>query len=417
MFSPATKGWIQKYLELYNQKVINADTILNATTIQELHAKFVESGLIFGFASSFLIYKDIDTSRLTNEEQLKLLLFEAMLMVYVFENKNQTVDTEIFIDTLTQFYKNQSTGAVQKLFSFFIKESEDERLEAIFAKRVAAPQNIFESTLALNNFSNAFIYLDLIQFHDFITQNSVIQTPEDYAMLAMKSVILAAKSDNEIETREKVIFNVFLNSIDFSNAEEKNLSNLLEESFELNDLEIKPFTSWVAKRYILELAALLIYSKNEVEISEKKFLDDFTTKLGFEVKDLDEIIIEVQRFVLQHQDKIHFLQDASGIEKYYSGVSEKFVKVLGRNKDKLAVELSQSKELVNLISKSTTRELTKEEKAKVKTQFKDLVKSVPALAIFLLPGGAVLLPILLKVIPSLVPSAFRSNELNDDSKK
>jgi hypothetical protein len=417
MFSPATKGWIQKYLELYNEKVINADKFLSARTIQELHAQFVESGLIFGFASSFLIYKDIDTSRLTNEEQLKLLLFEAMLIVYSFENKIQPVDTVKFIDTLTQFYKNQSTGAVQKLFSFFIKESVEERLESIFAKRVAAPQNIFESTLAINNFSNAFIYLDIIQFHDFITHNSVIETHEDYAMLAMKSVILAAKSDNEIESREKVIFNVFLNSIDFSNSQEKNLSNLLEESFELNDLEIKPSTSWVAKRYILELAALLIYSKNEIEISEKTFLDSFTKKLGFEVKDLDEIIIEVQRFVLQHEDKIHFLQDASGIEKYYSGVSEKFVKVLGRNKDKLAVELSQSKELVNLISKSTTRELTKEEKAKVKTQFKDLVKSVPALAIFLLPGGAVLLPILLKVIPSLVPSAFRSNELNDDSKK
>ena len=67
--------------------------------------------------------------------------------------------------------------------------------------------------------------------------------------------------------------------------------------------------------------------------------------------------------------------------------------------------------MVQLIRKSTTTELSKEEKEAVKTQFKDLVKSMPSLAIFMLPGGAVLLPIVLKVIPDLIPSAFRDNEV------
>jgi hypothetical protein len=89
---------------------------------------------------------------------------------------------------------------------------------------------------------------------------------------------------------------------------------------------------------------------------------------------------------------------------------------LGRNKDKLATELKQSKELVALIRKSTSEELSKEEKEKVKTQFMDIVKSMPSLAIFLLPGGALLLPIVLKIIPDLVPSAFRDNEIEDGKK-
>jgi hypothetical protein len=38
---------------------------------------------------------------------------------------------------------------------------------------------------------------------------------------------------------------------------------------------------------------------------------------------------------------------------------------------------------------------------------------MPALAIFLLPGGALLLPIVLKIIPTLIPSAFRDNELEE----
>ena len=55
----------------------------------------------------------------------------------------------------------------------------------------------------------------------------------------------------------------------------------------------------------------------------------------------------------------------------------------------------------------------KEEKEAVKTQFKDLAKSIPALTIFMLPGGAILLPIILKLIPDLIPTAFKENEIDD----
>ena len=76
--------------------------------------------------------------------------------------------------------------------------------------------------------------------------------------------------------------------------------------------------------------------------------------------------------------------------------------------------MKQSKELVSLIKKSTTKELTKEEKELVKTQFKDIIKSMPTLAIFMLPGGALLLPLVLKIIPDLIPSAFRDNEIESE---
>ncbi len=98
----------------------------------------------------------------------------------------------------------------------------------------------------------------------------------------------------------------------------------------------------------------------------------------------------------------------------FSSLSRRWIKILGRNKDKLAIEIKQSKELVFLIKKSTKIELTKEEKEIVKTQFKDIIKSMPTLAIFMLPGGALLLPLVLKIIPDLIPSAFRDNEIEPE---
>jgi hypothetical protein len=82
-----------------------------------------------------------------------------------------------------------------------------------------------------------------------------------------------------------------------------------------------------------------------------------------------------------------------------------------RNSKRLQKELSESKELVYLLSKSTMKELSPAEKKKVQAQLIDIFKSIPSLAIFILPGGAVLLPIFIKLIPKLLPSSFDDNRV------
>ncbi|WP_165733315.1 LETM1 domain-containing protein [Polaribacter sp. 20A6] len=84
-----------------------------------------------------------------------------------------------------------------------------------------------------------------------------------------------------------------------------------------------------------------------------------------------------------------------------------------RNKLRLAQELRQSKEAVFLIKKATHSNLTPVEKEKIKIQLLDICKAIPALAVFLLPGGALLLPLLIKLIPDILPSAFKDDLPND----
>jgi hypothetical protein len=83
--------------------------------------------------------------------------------------------------------------------------------------------------------------------------------------------------------------------------------------------------------------------------------------------------------------------------------------LLHRNKLRLALELKQSKEAVFFIKKATHSQLSEEEKEKVKIQLLDICKAIPALAVFLLPGGALLLPLLIKLIPDILPSAFQED--------
>jgi len=86
--------------------------------------------------------------------------------------------------------------------------------------------------------------------------------------------------------------------------------------------------------------------------------------------------------------------------------------LLRKNKESLLQELRQSKEAMRLIKKSTGASLTDLEKEKIKIHLIDICKSIPALTIFLLPGGTLLLPILIKLIPDILPSAFRDQNDN-----
>jgi hypothetical protein len=62
-----------------------------------------------------------------------------------------------------------------------------------------------------------------------------------------------------------------------------------------------------------------------------------------------------------------------------------------------------------LLANSTRRDLDEKEKKKIKKQILDICKTIPSLTIFLLPGGSLLLPLLIKFIPTMLPSSFNEN--------
>jgi len=94
---------------------------------------------------------------------------------------------------------------------------------------------------------------------------------------------------------------------------------------------------------------------------------------------------------------------------FYNHTTNTVKNLIVRNSKRLGTEINESAELVKLLTHSTVRDLSKEERKLVKNQLLDICKSIPSLAIFLLPGGGLLLPILIKFIPKMLPSAFNEN--------
>lgn len=416
MLSPGSKGWINKYFNLVDkhQFELTCDLPDEVDKKAFIHAALGRTGIIFGFPSRLQFAKELDDSKWTTEEKLKLLLFECHLFVYKVSQANKEFEKEEFFDALVDFYGTYNVSSVKKMFTFFLKESKTEKLESILAKRIDIKTNLLENRFWINYLNNVFIYLDVILFHDFLEhrKKSTFYNYDELAMNALTAITLAAYSDGTIETQEKSIFSLFLASANLSDIHREIAEERFKSGSDFDDFTDVVNSNWLFKRFLIDLSAFMIFSNHEADMDEKKYLSDLALKLNLTEIELTESFALTEQFLLTNQNTIPFLKNSSSVEKVYSSLSKRWIKILGRNKDKLAIELKQSKELVYLIRKSTTTELTKEEKEAVKTQFKDIVKSMPSLAIFMLPGGAFLLPIVLKIIPDLIPSAFKENEVD-----
>lgn len=416
MLSPGSKGWIRKYFDLVDrgQILLRGDVPDHVGRDEFIHAALGRTGITFGYPSRLLFAKELKDENWTVEEKLKLLLFESLLHVYRANHPDKYLH-DAFIESVNDFYGHHSARSVMRMLTFFMKESPEERVEAILTKRVDIKVNYLENTFWVNYFNNVLIYLDVILFNDFLQhrKKSTFFNYDELAMNALTAITMAAYSDGQVEKKEKDMFAVFLASANLSDLHR----SLAEERFE-NGANFGDFTDCLHdnrlfRRFLLDLSTFVIFSNHDAATEEREHLHLLRDHLRLDDNDLNSSLALTEQFIINNSDKIQFLDDTNSIERVLGSLSKRWVKVLGRNKDKLVTEIQQSRELVALIRKSTKQELTKEEKEAVKTQFLDIVKSMPSLAIFMLPGGTLLLPIILKVIPDLMPSSFRDNEVEN----
>ncbi len=421
MLSPSSKGWIKKYFDLVEKGNVRLE-INRPKSIRKLnfmHLTLVNSGIVFGHPHELIFAKELDTVSWTTQEKLKVLLFEAHLFIYLQVNRDEEFDREAFVDALIEFYKFHNARSITNLFSLFRKASKEEMLESILTSRVDIKLKLLENKWWVNSLSNAFVFLDVILFDDFEhkDQYEALMNYNEYAMNALLAMTCAAYSDGQLEDKEKDMFNVFLASAGLPDELRMVAKQRLKSGADLDDFSDSIKDHWLLKHFLLDISALLIFSNHKALQSEMEFLSSMADKLGIPLNELDESLALVENFVWNSKDNAPFLSDHAAYEKVYISLTSRWSRVIVRNKEKLAIEIKESKELVLLISKSTTQELSAAEKEAIKAQLKDIAKSVPALAIFMLPGGSLLMPILLKALPELVPSAFRENQIEDDEDK
>lgn len=413
--APNASGWISKYFDLIDKGElwIHIRQFDEIDDLKHIHLKCMRSGIIFGLPTRAIFGHRLTTKNWTSEEKLKVLLFEALLFVHL--KTGGKVDKEEFLARLTEFYGHHNAKSLTQTLLFFKKEGSEEKIEKILSKRVDIKFNLLDNKWWVNSLNNAFVYLDVILFYNHCMHydDDALHHYNEFAQEALTAITLATYADGEVSSVERDLFNVFLASANLPDEERDQAKARFEQGATLNDFSERIKGQWLLKRFLTDISLLTMLSNYEIGKEEMVYAERLRIHMDIPADEMDETMMFIENFILANREKSEILSDSASIEKVYGSFTNRWKKILARNKDKLALELSQSKELVQLMKKSMSEELTPEEKEKVKEQLKDILKSMPAFAVFMIPGGTFLLPMMMKIIPDLLPSAFKDNEIEE----
>ena len=390
--NPSAPGWIKKLLtELSVQ-----DAFLK-WDIQEFYQELRHCGFIYG-SNVKCIHSAFYNSDYTQEELAKLNL--VLSLVYIHKNlKSQNS----FTDSVFDFYSSINEFKPSFFQELFGGQKTHESLEKVIHKRIHIDDNII--TKNFNYFiTNAVLFSDVLAYKTFLEEKTKVQ---EY-----------------LHSLEATIETGVYNAFDLKNDKtdyDKNLMKLFESSLRYRSGGMKSFEKllWtlsdnLEKYYIIDILTMATWSDKTIQSVEREFLEAVTRQLGLENTTAHEALAHLGQFYFKYKDKIAFLNSKNPVQSFYDNSGKMVSKLINRNKKRLIKELQESKELLILISKSTITPLTEEEQKKVQNQLLDIFKSIPSLAIFMLPGGALLLPIVIKFIPKLLPSAFDDNRVEKE---
>jgi hypothetical protein len=156
---------------------------------------------------------------------------------------------------------------------------------------------------------------------------------------------------------------------------------------------------------------IVAFYDGRVAASEKEFLGKLGDGLGVSVVYQKRLHRRIRRFLQTHRDVLNPLSHATSLEEWGAPLQVRLARRIRKNLSLLMEEIRETGDLAVLLGKKASgQELSKDEEHRMRQQLLDVVRVVPGLAIFSIPGGAIILPILMKLLPfDLRPSAFRDD--------
>lgn len=411
---PNEKGWLKDYLEFRKDLLVNLThepVRKDSHPEQSLYRIVQPTGLMYGQSVGALEHPNQD--QWGEKDKMKILLAESLISSsLLFHGKTIKTPDDMSgvimktLENIGNFYNNifpELSTPSKTLFGR--KKTPLELAEKILDKRIDRTTE-FEGNFWTYFFHNSLLFLDVFIFGQWIHTNAdkivadFFRYERDELRFSVVKIIAAASHANkEIVYEEKKLLDFFLHSTDLSSEKRKEALKIFEQGIEIDEIHLPAENSWILKKFFLEMAVLTLWADKKVEETELDFLKRFCVHLGFNEEDLENSLIAIEGFILEHWEQLEYLQN----KQDYNQVSEQFIKRVARiaekNKGRLMKELQQSEEIMNLLRKARSNELTAEEKEKMRKELIQILKTVPTFVIISLPQKFLTLPILLKILP------------------
>jgi len=394
MINPSANGWIDKYFMEHN-------LLFHSAPISSfsIYKNIRKTGFIYGHIISINTNSKIDISQWKSDEISKVALLTSLFEMYLFTTKQS--NNEEFIENMIAFYKEMAPSNFDFLKKI-ITTSPSSKLESLINDRVQTNKDIISKNFS-HIVTNALLFVDVLAFQQYLQKGKI---PEKYLIrmeeTIMSIVSLALKVKTVQSHYDDLLIKLFEASVRYTKFSKISIQNLEE-------LPLDYFSNDLEKYYLLDLAGITLWNDGQIENEELYFLHKLGEEMSISKDFITESIQSTNEFITLYKNKIQYFNYSNPVKHFYDQTTSGVQILIKRNQKRLTKEISESKELMQLLAKSTQKDLSADEKKKVKKQLLDICKSIPSLTIFLLPGGGLLLPILIKFIPQLLPSAFNEN--------
>ncbi|MFD2098210.1 LETM1-related biofilm-associated protein [Flagellimonas iocasae] len=395
--NPSASGWINKFGHLVDKETrIFSD-------FESLYQELKRNGFVYGVHLDIPSFIEVEHT-LSEDEIAKINLLTALYFTFQFEQENPNFTH--FVDTVFEYYQSLEVGRISFISKILSGSKTESQLEKLIDSRIYLGGNAFNRAFG-NSLTNSLLYVDILIFRIYL--QGKIPMMEHAQLLEYVTINIAYHALNAKETNEKdaKLIQLLASSLTYVNLDDAKFDgtylDLLSQKF-----------SKIEKDYFMDMACLTIWEDKSLDYTESDYIFGLGKDLGKTENEVQSELNFVKKFFENNKEKIAYLNDKNLAVQFYEGMSKNVSKLILRNSKRLKKELMESRELLALLSKSTVKDLSAEEKKKVQNQLLDIFKSIPSLAIFMLPGGAVLLPIFIKLIPKLLPSAFDDNRVEED---
>ena len=397
MINPSANGWIEKFF--LEQK--HENNLQNKPDL--LYKSIRSSGFVYGHVVSINTNPQISIKDLKTDEISKIALLSTLFDIYVYVTNS--TDSSKFIALANTFY----VQIAPKSFSLLNKiapPNNNESLETLLNARIQINKDSISKSFS-HIITNALLFIDVLAFQKYLID---FENPAKYLKKTEEIIInialLSLRIKQNKSQHDNLLIKLFESSVRYTKFS-KFLE--LEKSSSIESLQLANFTNVFEKLYLLDIAAMTLWSDGKIENDELYFLETIATSLSLQNTIATESNAQIDVFIKTYKNEISYLNYSNPVKHFYDHTTENVSFLLNRNKTRLLKELKQSKELVSLLRQSTQRDLNADEKKKIKRQLLDVFKTIPSFAIFMLPGGSILLPICIRFIPQLLPSAFNEN--------
>lgn len=392
--NPSKSNWITKYF------IETAETLNNEVDEMFLYQQIRSSGFIYGHTIS-VPFEEIPQKKWDSEEKTKIVLLHSLYKTYISTTKSS--DINLFFKKTKAFYDVIASYKSNLFFSYILPSSSkiEQSLERIIEERVQNSSNVLEKSFS-HNLTNALLFIDVISFKRFLNNpDEVLDFFKHLEQTIINLVYLSYRQKAFRNKYDSVILKIFENSLRFSASE-----NRLES---LNEIAFEKFITSFGKNYILDITNMVMWRDEMLDKNELLFIQEVGNKLNLSQECIRNSVKEIKFFIEKNRNDIPYFQFAHPVKKFYKHTSNSISLLLERNKNSLTKEVKNNKELFYLLAKATRKNLNDKEKKHIKKQLIELCKTIPSLTIFVLPGGSLLLPLLIKLIPQIIPTAFNEN--------